>query len=53
MKTIRTATATEIARLGDALRDNGITPETNVVDQLGELLVGVAYGLDPAAAQRA
>lgn len=52
MKIIRQTAATAIARLGDILRDNPLTPETNPLDHLGELLVGVAYGLDPATAQR-
>lgn len=51
MRKIREATATAIARLGDALRDNSLTPDTNALDRLGEALVGIAYCLDENAAQ--
>jgi hypothetical protein len=50
---IKTATATAIARLGDTLRDNNLTPDTNALDALGEWLVAIAYEIDGDAASAA
>lgn len=45
--------ATAIARLGDCLRDNAMTPDVNLGDRLGEWLVELAYAIDIDAAQKA
>lgn len=52
-RTIRTTTARTLAKLGDAIRDNALTTETNALNHLGEALVSIGYCVDEQGAASA